>query len=218
MTSKRLSVLGLLAVGVASALSVSAASIDPWAELLEMRDQLRADSPLTAAFEQSFVPSGFSTGDSESGTLYLDLPKCLRFEYREPFPKNFLLCGDWVYTWNPNEPSGRRFLVEDSEAEGIDLLRLEVAGLRKRYRAEFADSGASTETIRLLPTGDDTEIREARVELERLDEPASGAKRRLIALSYEDRSGNRTRFEIGEPSGLESRTDFSPPPLAWLDD
>ncbi len=185
----------------------------------EVRDQLRARSPLAADFTQTFVPSGFSSGDTESGTLYIDLPRCLRFEYQKPFPKNFLLCGDWVYTWNPGDPSGRRFLVNDSEAAGIDLLRLEVEALKGHYRAELGAGDASRTVIRLIPTDGAADIREASVEVGKT-ENSSGTTETpsLLALAYVDRSGNRTRFEIAGYRKLATKADFETPPLEWLED
>lgn len=192
---------------------------DPWNVLAEVRDQLRAESPLATTFTQTFLPSGFSTGDMESGVLFIDLPRCLRFEYREPFPKNFLLCGDWVYTWNPGDPSGRRFLTNDGEAEGLDLLRLEVDVLKTRYRAEFSADEADRTVIRLIPEDEAADIREASIEIGRHEEPAQAtAAGHLLALAYEDRSGNQTRFEITDHRKLETRGEFEPPTLEWLED
>ncbi len=190
-----------------------------WALLGEVRDQLRARSPFAVGFTQTFVPSGFSSGDTESGILYVNLPRCLRFEYQEPFPKNFLLCGDWVYTWNPGDPSGRRFLVTDSEAAGIDLLRLEVEALEEHYRAELGTGNASRTVIRLIPTDEAADIREASVEVGETEDPAGSTEPpRLLALAYVDRSGNRTRFEIAGSSKLATKADFETPPLEWLED
>ena len=191
---------------------------DPWALLSATRDELSRLSPLAARFTQTFVPSGFGSGDSESGALYVDLPRCLRFEYLEPFPKNFLLCGDWVYTWNPGEPSGRRFLSGDGEADSLDLLRLNVTALRMRYEATAATADGQRALIRLVPLDRDSEIRSAEIELGPVPAATGSAARALDALSYKDRSGNRTRFEITAYRSLGERAVFEPPPLEWLQD
>ncbi len=210
---------GLGHSGASSAVDPAAGDA-PWALLVEARDQLRERSPLVAGFSQTFVPSGFSVGDSESGALYLDLPRCLRFEYLEPFPKNFLLCGDWVYAWNPGEPSGRRYLTAEGEGEGLDLLRLDVDALRKRYRARIGaraagdddgDGDGNSKFLALSPIGSVDEIRSATLEL--------GPLRSVLrSLSYEDEGGNRTRFEITDYRPLDERTAFRPPELEWLQD
>jgi hypothetical protein len=186
---------------------------------LRVRRYWRRQRRRPACFTQTFVPGGFSTGDKESGTLYIDLPRCLRFEYREPFPKNFLLCGDWVYTWNPGDPSGRRFLTNDSEAEGLDLLRLEVDVLKTRYQAEFDAGVADRTVIRLNPRNEASDVRQASIEIGTLEDsvPAAAAHR-LLALAYEDSSGNRTRFEITDHRGLDARSEFEPPAIDWLED
>ncbi|MCP4202846.1 MAG: outer membrane lipoprotein carrier protein LolA [bacterium] len=211
-----------LATGAGALSADSSTGTDPWQVLAGVRDQLRDASPLETRFIQTFVPGGFSTGDTESGALYVDLPRCLRFEYLEPFPKDFLLCGDWVYTWNPGESSGRRFLVNDSEAEGLDLLRLEVDALRARYRAELGAPENDRTIIRLIPKNETSDLREATIEVghgEAGDPSAdhSGAAR-LLALAYDDASGNQTRFEMTNYEELEDKTDFAPPAIDWLED
>ena len=199
---------------------------EPWELLAQVRGELSRKPPLEARFTQTFVPSGFSAGDSESGTLYVDLPLCLRFEYREPFPKNFLLCGDWIYTWNPGEPSGRRFLIADddrggaggSENDGLDLLRLEVDSLRERYRAETVLAVGAHSVIELTPVDPTGTIRSASIEIGPRSESAISEGLGLRALSYEDLNGDRTRFEITSYTRLEGRTALEPPKIEWLED
>ncbi|MFQ5526838.1 MAG: outer membrane lipoprotein carrier protein LolA [Thermoanaerobaculia bacterium] len=189
---------------------------DPWTLVSLARNELQSGSPLEARFTQTFLPSGFSTGDLESGALYVDLPLCIRFEYTEPFPKNFLLCGDWVYTWNPGEVSGRRFLATDDEAEGLDLLRLEVDELETRYRAELAPNRDERTVVNLISMDPEAEIRAASLELDRRQ--VGAATHSLHALAYEDRSGNRTRFEISGYRPLAEVAVLRPPALEWLED
>lgn len=198
-----------------STLPSSGATLDSetraWEVLDGLRNELSAGPPLEARFDQSFVPSGFSTGDVESGSLFLDLPRCLRFDYLEPFPKSFLLCGDWIYTWNPGEASGRRYLLEESDADGLDLLRLDVDSLRRRYRARVVSESTQGIGIELTPLEAAGEIRSATLEL------APGG-RELRALAYRDAGGDQTRFEIGSARDLDDRAAFQPPQLEWLHD
>lgn len=183
---------------------------DPWSILERVRAELLSASPIEVTFVQTFVPNGFASGDEESGALYLDLPTCLRWQYGEPFPKDFLLCGDWVYTWNPDEASGRRFLIEDGEAEGMDLLRLEIEGLRQKYRATVKDANG-TEVV-LEPLSDAAEIRQAAFVL-----GEDGFK--ITELSYEDQAGNRTAFSLSEYRPVSSVRPFEPPDnLEWIED
>ena len=71
----------------------TAAAPDPWKVLQGVRQSLVDSGPTAAAFTQTYIPAGFSSGDSESGRLALALPDCLRWDYQDPYPKGFLLCG-----------------------------------------------------------------------------------------------------------------------------
>jgi len=194
------------------------AATDGWSLLERARTELKSSSPLEAQFTQTFLPSGFSSGDTESGSLYLDLPRCLRWEYGEPFPKNFLLCGDWVYTWNPDEPSGRRFLVEEDEAAGLELLRLDVDRLKTAYVATVLSATETRVVVHLQPLDPDSEISEAKLELAG-NGSGNQTAGRLLAVEYQDPSGSRTRFELSNYSSLAEETAFEPPSdLQWLED
>ena len=101
---------------------------------------------------------------------------------------------------------------------GMLLLRLEVDALEGRYRAEFGTGDAGRTVIRLIPTDEAADIREASIEILTTEDSAgSSATHRLLALTYVDGSGNRTRFEIasGKPA---TDADFETPPIEWLED
>jgi outer membrane lipoprotein-sorting protein len=185
------------------------AAADSWTRIEGLRKALAEDGALVAHFTQSYVPGGFSSGESESGTLYLALPDCLRWDYDEPYPKSFLLCGQDVYSWNRGESLGRRSRVDAREEVGLDLLLLSVEELRSRYQA---NPGATAEEISLVtlraPAG-----APAQATL-RVD----AAGRRLTGLSYVDREGNQTRFELSDyrPRKADERDVFQPPAkISW---
>lgn len=182
-----------------------------WAELQAVRDALAEASPLAVAFVQTYTPAGFSTGESESGTLALDLPECLRWDYAEPEPKSFLLCGDIAWQWNLEDGAGRRQLLADEDLFGLDLLRLGVEELREHYDARVLAREADRVTLRLDPLEPAAEIRDARLELDR-------QARRLLAISYHDAEDNLTRFEFGDYRGLEVAGGLFDPPagIEWV--
>lgn len=181
-----------------------------WESLDALRRGLEG-ATLVADFEQEFLPAGFSDGEIESGRIAISLPECLRWDYGEPFPKSYLLCGAQAYTWNPGEPAGRRFIVSADEEPGLDLLRLRVAALRSRYRASRAAESDGAIRVRLEPT-DAAAIRDA----ELLLDPAGG---RLRELSYRDSEGNRTRFRFAAYREESAPDLFEPPPgLRWLEE
>ena len=97
----------LVVLAVAAGVDAQDAA-DPWATLQGVRTSLVEAGPTGAAFVQTYVPAGFTSGEQESGTLALALPDCLRWDYQKPYPKSFLLCGGIAHSWNPEDKSGRR--------------------------------------------------------------------------------------------------------------
>ena len=175
-----------------------------------LRGQMKGES-WQADFVQYFLPAGFSTGDRETGSLFLALPDCVRWDYDEPFAKTFLLCGETIHTWNPGEPAGRRFTLSGGDEPGIDLLRLRLEELRLRYNAQVTENEADVLTVILTPLDEANAITEASLRVDRQG-------RFLRGFSFRDREGNVSRFEI---SALEAHTEPEvfelPVDLDWLD-
>lgn len=182
----------------------AAAQADPWASLDRVRDSLAAAGPSQASFTQTYVPAGFSSGETESGTMALALPDCLRWDYRQPYSKTFLLCGEVAHYWNAEDRAGRRYTIDRENEPGLDLLLLGVEELKTRYRASQKRAENGRLAIELTPR-------------KRLDAVASAtllvdpAANRLVGLSYQDREGNRTRFTIGDYRRLSGDATFDPP-------
>lgn len=207
----RQAIRGLACILLAAALHAQPTP-DPWATLSSLRDALVENGPLEVDFTQTFVPAGFTSGDEERGRMALALPDCLRWDYREPYEKVYLLCGSQVHSWNPGELSGRRYPVDPAEAPGLDLLRMRVDALTTRYAATSRVRPDETIEITLRPLEQVADIQRARFEL-----TADG--RRLRALSYQDQEGSRTRFEFSHYRPLGEIELFSPPPnLRWQED
>ncbi len=112
---------GALFLGLVTPALVAAApqapAIDPWRALTELRLHLAASGALGAKFRQSYVPAGFATGDEETGRVALALPDCLRWDYSEPYPKAYLLCGSRLHTWVTGEPVVSRAQVKGEQAD-----------------------------------------------------------------------------------------------------
>src|SRR5947208_2649286 len=125
----------LLAALALAALPAFAQEADPWTTLKNVRLSLVEAGPTGADFTQTFTAAGFSSGDKESGHLALSLPDCMRWDYTNPFPKSFLLCGGTVHAWNEGDPTGHRYRVDRKNEPGLDLLLLGVDELKSRYQA-----------------------------------------------------------------------------------
>lgn len=206
----------MLTIFVACAAFAASAALaqeqpDPWSLLDGVRDSLVEAGPTGAKFTQTYVPAGFSSGEKESGRLALHLPDCLRWDYDEPYPKSFLLCGGVAHSWNPQDKSGRRYRVDRQNEPGLDLLLLGVADLKGRYQASSRAADGGRVEIALSPKGKVAELTDATF----IIDPAA---RRIVQVSYHDREGNLTRFEIGGYQGLPRQGQFSPPGgISWED-
>ena len=202
-------ILAILCTG--SAAAATEESRDPWQLLETLRRNLSA-TPQRAGFVQEYLPAGFSSGDRESGDLYLAIPECARWDYLEPYPKSFLLCENEIHAWNPGDRAGRRYTFSGSDEPGIDLLRLRLEELQQRYTAQLEDSQQQPIVVVLSPRSESFAIAEARLTMDSLAE-------HLLGLSYSDREGNVSRFEISGYQPLSDRAVFEPPAgLEWMEE
>ncbi len=186
-----------------------AAEQDPWPILENAKQELRARGPLSMDFVQTMTPAGFTGGDSEKGTLALDLPGCLRWDYEDPYPRSFLICGSVGHHWNQGESIGRRFFVTVDEP-GLDLLLQDRAQLETRYDASLTRTTDVIE-VKLVPHGK-SDLVEARLELDPETIELSG-------LSYRDKEGNHNRFAFSNRRPVSDPSAFEiPTGIAWSED
>lgn len=209
---KPMTLLLILAMTAAfAALAQTPKESDPWSLLDGVRDSLVESGPTGATFTQTYIPAGFSSGEKEAGRLALALPDCLRWDYAEPYPKSFLLCGGVAHSWNPQDKSGRRYRVDRKNEPGLDLLLLGVDDLKGRYQATSRAVDGGRIEIALSPKGKVAELSDATFTID----PQA---QRIVQIAYHDREGNLTRFEIGGYQGLPRQGQFSPPSgISWED-
>jgi outer membrane lipoprotein-sorting protein len=185
---------------------------DPWATLKSVRQSLVDAGPTGATFVQTFTAAGFSSGDSESGKVALSLPDCMRWDYTNPFPKSFLLCGGTVHAWNEGDQTGHRYRVDRKNEPGLDLLLLSVEELKMRYQATARGIAEGKIEIALLPKKKDVAV------LTDATLTVDPASHRVVAVAYHDREGNLTRFEITGYQDLSRQGNFSPPAnVRWVE-
>lgn len=182
----------------------AAAQSDPWAVLSGVRQSLVAAGPTEAGFTQTYIPAGFSSGEKEVGRISLSLPDCLRWDYEDPYPKSFLLCGGLAHAWNPEDKAGRRYRIDRRNEPGLDLLLLSLDDLRTRYQASATALDGGRIEIALTPKETMSELADATLTVD-------PAKQRLVAVAYHDREGNLTRFAIDGYRDLSRSGHFSPP-------
>lgn len=201
---------GILATLVAGAAAASNPPPDPFQALEDLRLALASRGAIYARFEQSFVPAGFSSGEVESGTVALDLPSCLRWDYLEPMAKSFLLCELELYSWNPGEGSGQLVALENAEQPGLDLLVLPRARLEALYSATWSASPTGLDQVELEPRDPDhSSIARATLIFDH-------DKATLDKLAWNDREGNRTTFLFTGWEACETCAGFVPPAdITW---
>ena len=200
----------LCALLALAALPAAAQDTSPWQTLDALRSALIAAGPTRADFTQTYIPAGFSSGETERGTMALALPECLRWDYEEPYAKSYLLCGERAHYWNADDAAGRRYAVDREEEPGLDLLMLSLDTLRGRYTATQEAAGDGTLRVTLVPVDGAGTLAEASLLV------ADG--RRLSGVTYRDREGNLTRFAIGDARPLEADGVFEPPAgIRWHD-
>jgi outer membrane lipoprotein carrier protein len=204
--------LALLPMAALAALPALGQDVDPWTMLKNVRQSLVDAGPTGANFVQTFTAAGFSSADQESGRLALSLPDCMRWDYTNPFPKSFLLCGGTVHAWNEGDPTGHRYRVDRKNEPGLDLLLLGVDELKARYQATTKTLEGGKIEISLIPKKKDVAaLTDAAVTVD----PES---HRVVAIGYHDREGNLTRFEITGYQELSRQGGFSPPgTVRWID-
>ena len=142
-----------------------------------------------APFTQIYTPSGFTTARRESGTLWIQSPQRLRFDYGAPEKKTF--------TYDAGE--GRLFTPEDRQLTIQRLSPEERARLPIVFLSDPADLARDYSVTGEAADGGATRIllkpRAARPELAWL-RLIIGKDGTVAELSYEDGSGNRTEFRF----------------------
>lgn len=197
---------------LAAPLPSPAEDTSPWAVLDSARTSLADAGPERASFVQTYVPAGFSSGEEESGRLALRLPDCLRWDYSEPYPKSFLLCGERIWSWNPEDRRGQTSEVDRASQPGLDLLLLPVEALAERYDAEAEAVGDGRVAVHLEPRAGMA----GRTELTGATLVVDTGTDRLVEVSYSDREGNRTTFRISGYGALAEPGVFEAPEgISW---
>ncbi|MFL6199955.1 MAG: outer membrane lipoprotein carrier protein LolA [Thermoanaerobaculia bacterium] len=176
----------------------------PWTLLSGVRQSLVEAGPTEAGFTQTYIPAGFASGEKETGRMFLALPDCMRWDYKDPYPKSFLLCGGVAHSWNPEDKTGRRYRIDRRNEPGLDLLLLGLDDLKTRYTATARSVESGRIEVNLIPKEKLAELADAALTVD-------PAKQRLVGISYHDREGNLTRFEIKDYRDLPRRGQFSPP-------
>jgi outer membrane lipoprotein-sorting protein len=155
-------------------------------------------------FTQIYTPSGFATARRESGTVVIQVPQRVRFDYAAPEKKVFTYdAGEGRFFSPEDKQLTVRRLSEDEKARLPIVFLTQPADLARQYQITL-EPGEAASSTRLLLTP-----RVPRPELAwlRLTIEGSGA---VSGLSYQDSAGNRTefRFEAWSSGKARPAADF----------
>ena len=168
-----------------------AGAISPDAKaLLERVASLYGDGAARSApFTQTYTPAGFASTRRESGTVWIQAPQRLRFDYASPEKKTFTYdAGEGrLFTPEDRQLTIRRLSAEDRARLPIVFLS-DASELDRQYAitAESGDVGGSR--LLLTPRSPRPDLAWLRLTIGR-----DGA---ILGLAYEDSSGSRTEFRF----------------------
>jgi outer membrane lipoprotein-sorting protein len=163
----------------------------------------------SASFTQSYTPAGFAAARRESGTVWIQAPQRLRFDYEAPEKK--------IFTYDGGEgrlltPADRQLTIRKLSAEERARLPIvflsDPAELDRQYAitAEAGESGGSR--LLLTPRSPRPDLAWLRVTV-----APDGS---LNSLAYEDSSGSRSEFRFeswrkGKPRPASDYRAAGPP-------
>jgi outer membrane lipoprotein-sorting protein len=181
---------------------------DPAAELARVSRELRDGKAHEAEFQQTYTPRGFTHANRESGTVVVQAPGNLRFQYGGPSGKVFTFDGETARFYTPAERQMVvRPLSEEDRAQ-LPLVFLESPSDLERSYTLALESSGETRTVLLTPKAAGGEIAWVRLTLS-----ASGTP---VRLSFETAGGDRTEFQFRNFHAAPARRpeDFSIRPPA----
>jgi len=160
--------------------------------LLDRVSSLYADgSAHSASFTQTYTPAGFATARRESGTVWIQAPQRLRFDYANPENK--------IFTYDAGEgrlltPEDRQLTIRKLPAE--DRARLPIvflsdpSELERQYTITLETGEAGGSRLLLTPRSPRPDLAWLRLSI--------GADGAILGLSYDDSSGSRSEFRFEE--------------------
>lgn len=171
--------------------------------LAKVREVYTSSPSVSATFVQTYAPAGFAETSPETGTLVLQAPNLVRFQYDGKDGKLFTFDGG---TARQYVAADKQMVVKSLTAEErgrLPLLFLETTeSLLARYTATAtpADNGLTALVLAPAAGGEPKRIE--------LTVAADGEVKRL---RIEDGSGNRTTFTFTGKTGGRARpaTDFA---------
>ena len=167
--------------------AAAAAGADSSAPLSRTAAYFRDGKAHVSEFVQTFTPSGFTKSRRETGTVTVQAPESLRFDYDSP-KKTFTFDGHVAHFYSPADRQMTvRALSEEDRAE-LPLIFLETpAELARRNTVEVEPSPSGTEVL-VTPRDSRSEIAWIRLSISAGGVPGG--------LSFQTSAGDRTEFQF----------------------
>ena len=122
--------------------------------------QLRSYQTLQAEFEHLYYSSAVATPLRETGTCYFQKPGLMKWHYKKPEEKIYLLKDSIIESYFPEDNQLLRSSYAKEDEPNILLLLSGKQGLLENYTAEFSPfptENTDVLQIKLTPKGEDEE-------------------------------------------------------------
>ena len=157
----------------------------------------------SSRFVQIYTPAGFATTRRESGTVSLQAPQRVRFDYTAPEKKVFTYdAGEGRFFSPEDKQLTVRRLSEDEKARLPVVFLTQPSDLSRQYEITMETGEAAPARLLLKPRVPRPDLAWLRLAIER-----DGSVREL---SYQDSAGNKTefRFEAWQAGKARPASDF----------
>jgi len=142
-----------------------------------------------ASFVQTYTPAGFANARRESGTVWIQAPQRLRFDYTEPETKTFTYdAGEGRFYSPADKQLTVRKLSPEERARLPIVFLTDPAELSSQYAISLEAVGGGSDQLMLRPRTPRPELAWLRLTL-----AADGS---VQGLSYETEGGDRTEFQF----------------------
>jgi outer membrane lipoprotein carrier protein len=162
---------------------------------LKLESTLRSYETFQADFEQFYYSSTITTPLHEKGKVYFKKPTLMRWEYKDPEEKVFLIKGDIFWDYNKEEKLLAKYSLSDEEhnVEIISLLAGQV-GLLDTYEVKFSPFPTDKKNVKQIKlTPKDDEYADAYLLLE-IDEKTW----QIHTIISFDWAGNKTEIHFNK--------------------
>ena len=169
-------------------LAALAAASDPASELAKAARYFQDGKAHQADFVQTFTPGGFTRSRKESGSVLLQTPENIRFQYAPPSNKIFAFDGKTARFFTPGEHQMIVRQLSDDDRAQLPLVFLESPGELAKLYSLALEAHPDGATILLTPKAAETEVSWIRLSLASSGTPTG--------LSFQSSGGDRTEFQF----------------------